>query len=249
EQGIDPSEAVFSCPTRALKLGRTEGGRLLCLSGASWLFARQCLELGRDGSCQVLSEFTTDLSFHAAAWHPQYGFAATFGSPSFLLLARVDTTGAIIQPLGVLHARDIHHYIIESDVAITDDGRVVAAWLEQSELLPDSSRRLMLATVGWNTYLSSEEVRFIPQPSSFSLSAYPNPFNSVLQIEYELAARAEIDLSVYNVLGQQVERLENGMKEAGTHRTSWSPESAGGIYFVTLRHNGNTESRKVLYLR
>lgn len=250
EQGTNPMGVAFSCPMRALKLGRTEGGRLLCLSGEQWYpndTTLQVLELARDGSCQVLSEFGTEFSFHSSAWHPQYGLAATFGSPSFLLLARIDTNGAIVHPLGILHERDEEHVIAESDVAITDDGRVVAAWLERTETQPASSR-LMLATVGWNTYLDAEQEPLIPHPSSFILSAFPNPFNSTLRIEYELPCAQNIELAVFNTLGQRVEALRSGRMEAGRNEMTWTPRCAGGLYFVRLTAGHEIKTTKVLFV-
>ncbi|MCX6601652.1 MAG: T9SS type A sorting domain-containing protein [bacterium] len=240
-----PRQEIFSCPMRVLKLARTDGGRLLCLSGGTPM---QCLELSRGGFCQVVSEFSAELSFHAAAWHPHYGFAVTFGSPSFLLLARMDTNGVAVHPLGILHERDPGHAITESDVTITDDGRVIAAWLEQTESQSALSR-LMIASVGWDTYLEADDSRFIPRPSAFSLSAYPNPFNSTLKIEYTLPRAGDVEVSVYNVLGQMVETLLDARVENGTHAITWNPTCAGGLYFVTLKTESATRTAKVLYLR
>ncbi|MBU0509015.1 T9SS type A sorting domain-containing protein [bacterium] len=245
-----PPPIIFPCPLRVLKLARTEGGRVLCLSGETWLpddSSLHCLELARNGACHLISAFSTEFSLHAAAWHPQYGFAATFGSPSFLLLARIDTNGTIVHPLGVLHTRDPQHVITESDVAITDDGRVVAAWLEQTESQPIESR-LMLASVGWDTYLEAEDSRFIPHPSSLILSTFPNPFNHSLRIAYELPHAQEVELAVFNTLGQQVETLRNGRGEAGQHEATWTPHCAGGLYFIRLTAGSQVKTTKVLFV-
>ena len=135
----------------------------------------------------------------------------------------------------------------ESDVAITDDGRVVAAWLERTEAQPASSR-LMLATVGWNTYLDTDNSDFILHPSSFILSAYPNPFNSTLRIEYELPRAQNVELAVFNTLGQQVETLRSGLTDAGQHEMTWTPRCAGGLYFVRLIAGKEIQIAKVLFV-
>jgi len=248
--GEYPPETVLTHWMRARKFARTEGQRMLCLSGDIWPpydTTMQCIEISRDGFCEVRSEFGTSFSFHSAAWHPQYGFAATFGSPSFLLLARIDTNGVAVHPLGILHERDAEHVMIESDVAITDDGRVVVAWLERTEAQPASSR-LMLATVGWDTYLHADDSDFIPHPSSFRLSAYPNPFNSTLRIAYELPQAQDIELAVFNTLGQRVETLRSGRMEAGRNEMTWRPRIAGGLYFVRLIAGEEIRTAKVLFV-
>lgn len=86
-------------------------------------------------------------------------------------------------------------------------------------------------------------------PSSFTLSAFPNPFNSEVEIRYDLPKSGKVELSVYNLLGQKVETLRTGMVTAGAHTQLWSPTVAGGIYFVNLRTANSVRTEKVLYLR
>jgi hypothetical protein len=96
---------------------------------------------------------------------------------------------------------------------------------------------------------SSTEKGFIPHPSSFSLSAYPNPFNSELQIRYELPRAGHVDLAVYNVLGQQIAELVEGMQRAGSHQVTWSPSEGSGIYFVRMKSEEGIKTTKVLLAR
>ncbi|MFZ5433999.1 MAG: T9SS type A sorting domain-containing protein [Calditrichota bacterium] len=58
-----------------------------------------------------------------------------------------------------------------------------------------------------------------------------------------------MELSVFNVLGQKVATLFSGPRMAGMHDAVWSPNTAGGIYFVTLKTAATMQTRKVLYLR
>jgi hypothetical protein len=111
-----------------------------------------------------------------------------------------------------------------------------------------NATRLRLATVGWDTHLGTDGDRFIPQPSAISLSAYPNPFNHFLRIEYGVSRTQAVNLSVFNVLGQRVATLHDGLEQAGTHVMDWSPQTSGGVYFLNLRTPDATRTSKVLFI-
>ncbi len=89
---------------------------------------------------------------------------------------------------------------------------------------------------------------FLPQPSSFSLSAYPNPFNAATQLEYELAATGPVNLTIFDITGREVTTLVSGMQNAGRHQVNWNAEDApSGVYLARI-HAGNVSMTKKLVL-
>ncbi len=70
---------------------------------------------------------------------------------------------------------------------------------------------------------------------------YPNPFNAETVIEYALPEDAEVELIVYNSLGQIVRELAHGRQAAGLQKINWNGRDnfgrpiSSGIYFVSLR--------------
>ena len=79
---------------------------------------------------------------------------------------------------------------------------------------------------------------------------YPNPFNPVTVIEYFLGRNGRVQLSVYNTLGQQVKTLLNRQQRAGRHFVVFRAGNLpSGIYLYTLTVNGQSQSKKMLYLR
>ncbi|MBN2413207.1 type IX secretion system sortase PorU [candidate division KSB1 bacterium] len=86
---------------------------------------------------------------------------------------------------------------------------------------------------------------------------YPNPFNSSTILEYECPETAEIELVIYNSLGQKVRTLEQGHRDAGTHQARWDGLSdsgqqvASGVYLCTFRvkEKNIVLNRKMMYLR
>ena len=95
-------------------------------------------------------------------------------------------------------------------------------------------------------------------PSETALLAnYPNPFNPETWIPYQLAVPAEVTLTIFDMNGGTVRRLEVGHQSAGMYQSRgralyWdgrnqSGESvASGLYFYTLRAGEFTATRKML---
>ncbi len=88
-------------------------------------------------------------------------------------------------------------------------------------------------------------------PNTFKLEQnYPNPFNALTQINFTLPRAADIDLSVYNMLGQKVAALASGMMDAGYHSVNWNASDVtSGIYFYRLTAGDNCEVRKMTLLK
>jgi predicted GH43/DUF377 family glycosyl hydrolase len=81
-------------------------------------------------------------------------------------------------------------------------------------------------------------------------SAYPNPFNPVSTIRYELPHASDVSLIVYNILGREMVRLVNGYMEPGYHEVHWNgQEFPSGVYIARLVTSEYTKSIKMLLLK
>ncbi len=89
-------------------------------------------------------------------------------------------------------------------------------------------------------------------PGTFSLQQnYPNPFNPTTIINFELPIANDVELSVFNTLGQKVRTLINGRQSAGSHTVTFNADNlASGIYWYRLRTGeGHIRFRKMILLR
>ncbi len=93
-------------------------------------------------------------------------------------------------------------------------------------------------------------------PANFALfQNYPNPFNPETTIEFALAARANVKLEVFDLLGRSVAQLTNGVYEAGRHRLHWNGagrsgvSAPSGIYFYRLSTPDFVQTRRMLLMR
>jgi hypothetical protein len=97
--------------------------------------------------------------------------------------------------------------------------------------------------------LDANEPRSL-HPSSFSLSAYPNPFNPSTQIAYALPQAGRVSLTVSNLLGQTVADLVNEMQTAGTHTIAFDGSVLpSGIYLYRLQAGEFVQTRKMVLLK
>ena len=94
-------------------------------------------------------------------------------------------------------------------------------------------------------------------PNQFALHQnYPNPFNPSTQISFDIPEGGEyIMLNIYNILGQNVSTLVNGVMNPGRYTMDWNATDeignpvASGIYFYELRSESFTARKKMLLIR
>lgn len=93
-------------------------------------------------------------------------------------------------------------------------------------------------------------------PYSLSLDQnFPNPFNPTTSIRFRVPIPGDFTLSIFDVRGQHVTSLVNGVVESGSHEFIWDGRAAtgmavdSGIYFARLSSNFQTQSIKMLFLK
>jgi len=84
---------------------------------------------------------------------------------------------------------------------------------------------------------------------------YPNPFNPSTEISFDLPKAGQVELRIFNVLGQQVRALANQAMEAGQHTIIWDGRDQGGtqvssgVYFYRLSAGAYTDTKKMMLLK
>jgi len=79
---------------------------------------------------------------------------------------------------------------------------------------------------------------------------YPNPFNPVTQIKFDLVKAGIVRLSVYNINGQKVAELLNGVQNAGIHTVEFDGSKLNtGVYYYTLETDGLSVTNKMVLMK
>ena len=98
--------------------------------------------------------------------------------------------------------------------------------------------------------------RLAEGPAAWSLGlAYPNPFNPVTTIHFSMPAAGDVELSVYNSLGQRVRTLVRGFHAAGEYAVTWDAADDGGaplgsgVYIYRMAAGEFTRTHRVVLAR
>ena len=103
---------------------------------------------------------------------------------------------------------------------------------------------------GSSSYSNLVEVE-VTTPKVFSLEQnYPNPFNPTTLIQYSIPADQRVKLNVYNLLGQKVMTLVDGIQKSGQHEVNFNASGlASGIYFYKLEAGTQSSIKKMILMK
>jgi len=89
------------------------------------------------------------------------------------------------------------------------------------------------------------------QPTQCTLrNNYPNPFNPVTVIGYEIPSRIHVELKIFDVLGRELSTLVDREQDAGSHEVTYDGRMLStGIYVYRLKAGYFIQSNKMLLLK
>jgi hypothetical protein len=117
---------------------------------------------------------------------------------------------------------------------------------------PDMNNPMVVST---QALVSVDDQQSVPVVFALNQN-YPNPFNPSTQISFDIPEASElVSLSVYNILGQNINTLVSGSMNAGRYTQEWDATDelgspvASGIYFYELRSSNFVSRKKMLLIR
>lgn len=104
--------------------------------------------------------------------------------------------------------------------------------------------------------LISRVANILMTPTKYTLEQnYPNPFNPETTIRYQLPIAGNVELVIFNSLGQNIRSLVNGYNSAGYHQVTWDGRDdreikvSSGVYFYWLSAGDFMKIRKMVIMR
>lgn len=88
-------------------------------------------------------------------------------------------------------------------------------------------------------------------PLSYHLQQnYPNPFNPVTRIRFSILKQSSVKLTVYDILGKEIDVLADAFLQSGTYETEFDASSLpSGVYFYSLSTTDFTETKKMVLIK
>ena len=81
------------------------------------------------------------------------------------------------------------------------------------------------------------------------LQNYPNPFNGSTRITYQVSIPSNVNLTIYDILGREVEVIVSGHQDAGTYSVDFHSDKSSAIYLCILTVNGQPVVKKMVVLK
>ena len=212
----------------------------------------------------------SELSVKFRAFHENY-------IPSEVVTAHFQVTDAVRQP-AFSHSSGFHSERFILEIFNETEGAVVFFTTDGTE--PDSTSRVYVhplpisetttirAIAKKRNWRSSEVISttfdFFMNESSDTPAAthatrlmapFPNPFNQRTSIPFSLEKSANVEIEIFNLLGQKIVTLTSGRKEGGEHLVSWNGrdengnEVAGGVYFCRMQADGHVQMVKLIFMK
>jgi hypothetical protein len=118
-------------------------------------------------------------------------------------------------------------------------------------IVSDSVKKISVPTI---TSVNTNTAASLP--IAFKLHQnFPNPFNPSTTIVFDLPKDGRISVRLYNLLGEEIAVLANGVYSAGVHQVRWDGRSnhggvaSSGVYFVRLDAGTMTDTKKIVLLK
>jgi hypothetical protein len=108
----------------------------------------------------------------------------------------------------------------------------------------------VLRNLGGGT-VGIQDQEIVEIPTSYSLSQnFPNPFNPTTTIQFSIPQAGLVNLTVYNILGEQIKTLIDEYRGIGSHTVQFDANSlSSGIYLYRMKARSFVETKKMIFIK
>jgi len=120
---------------------------------------------------------------------------------------------------------------------------------EQSITLIDPVREIIIDPHNKILNINNSPLYYIPEVSGL-MNIYPNPSQNQISIIYQVCKKEDIEILIFDVLGQLVAKLVDESKTLGVYHVEWQGEGfATGSYYCTMKTSNNVETKKIMLVK
>lgn len=155
----------------------------------------------------------------------------------------------VISPIFSDGSVAVFKFIVSAQAKIGDSSQIVLSGFSASD-----SKLNNLSITGVNGKITVASVSSTKNGTviyEYNLAQnYPNPFNPATTIEYSIKKQSNVEIEIYNAIGQRISTLVNGIQEAGNYKLNWNAKNfASGIYFYRIKAGEFTQIKKMILLK
>ena len=147
-------------------------------------------------------------------------------------------------------------FVLIIDDRVNDNGETVMVKISNARLCDDASQTLEITRAEATGTITETSAKSVVALQTFALYAnYPNPFNAETQMTYALPVAGAVELAIYNVRGQRVRTLVQGVQAAGRYQIVWDGRNdtgaglASGVYLSRLTSTQGVRVRRLLLIK
>lgn len=217
--------------------------------GANWTMTNCILANHPRGGAVYVSSHGPQIRHCCFSNNLSRDFTGTLTLPSLGIVNRVNSNGDSCDAFSNIFSDPGFDDTASIRFSLAANSPCIDAGNPSSPRDPDGS----VSDLGLYPYTHPADVDDWPLslPSSVVLHpAYPNPFNPVVTLAFEVPQTGMTSLRVFDLLGREVAVLANGMLSAGKHSLHWNASDFGaGTYFAVLESSGFRATQKLLLLK
>jgi hypothetical protein len=106
----------------------------------------------------------------------------------------------------------------------------------------------VLQWFGTSTDVDENDIAQIPEAYDLGQN-YPNPFNPTTKIDFSIIGNGNVEITVFNMLGQKIATLTNNYYQAGQYSVTWdASEMSAGIYFYRITTGDFNKTKKMILM-
>jgi hypothetical protein len=171
-----------------------------------------------------------------------YPFGTTFDPPVNFIFTFTDQSLSRSTP---------EYKILYMDDIQTGDWEEIGTCLEEDDFRFCNIEELSNSGVFIVMYGENLAIDEFAIPSDYNLyRSYPNPFNPITTLEFDVANSGIVNFTVYNINGQIVESISPKFYTPGNYRINWEAQDiSSGIYFIQMKTESSAHLQKVMLLK
>lgn len=166
--------------------------------------------------------------------------------PFDISIVRADSSGNLLWSKHIGGQYEDYGWAVQ---CTPDNGYII---LGRTRTIGGSDYDLYVIRLGPDTLIYSgvnQENNLIPNAITLGQN-YPNPFNARTVIEYSLSSQSFVTIEIFDILGDKIVTLAEGIKPAGNHQAIWDASvQASGIYFYSIKVGDKVETKRMLLLK